>query len=54
MSEIKKVRGFQDIYGEDAKKYRFVVDTARNVFKKYNFQEIILPSVEDVSLLPLE
>ena len=50
MSEIKKVRGFQDIYGEDAKKYRFVVDTARDVFKRYNFQEIILPYVEDVSL----
>ncbi len=50
MSEIKKVRGFQDIYGENAKKYRFVVDTARDVFKRYNFQEIILPYVEDVSL----
>ena len=50
MSEIKKVRGFQDIYGEDAKKYRFVVDTARKIFERYNFQEIILPYVEDVSL----
>jgi histidyl-tRNA synthetase len=50
LSEIKKVRGFQDIYGEDAKKYRFVVDTARKVFERYNFQEIILPYVEDVSL----
>ncbi|SNZ06885.1 histidyl-tRNA synthetase [Persephonella hydrogeniphila] len=50
MSQIKKVRGFQDIYGEDAKKYRFVVDTARDIFEKYNFEEIILPYVEDVSL----
>ncbi|MBK3332909.1 histidine--tRNA ligase [Persephonella atlantica] len=50
MSEIKKVRGFQDIYGENAKKYRYVVDTARDIFQLYNFSEIILPYVEDVSL----
>ncbi len=50
MSEIKKIRGFQDIHGENAKKYRYVVDTARDVFEKYNFQEIILPYVEDISL----
>ncbi len=50
MEEIKKIRGFQDIYGENAKKYRYVTDTARGIFKRYNFQEIILPYVEDVSL----
>ncbi len=50
MSQVKKVRGFQDIYGEDAKKYRFVVETARKIFEDYNFSEIILPYVEDVSL----
>jgi len=50
LSEIKKIRGFQDIHGENAKKYRYVVDTARDVFEKYNFQEIILPYVEDISL----
>ena len=50
MSEIKKIRGFQDIYGENIKKYRYVVDTARKIFEKYNFSEIILPYVEDVSL----
>ncbi|NPA58224.1 MAG: histidine--tRNA ligase [Aquificae bacterium] len=50
MSQIKKVRGFQDIYGREAEKYRFVVDTARDIFGRYNFQEIILPFVEEVSL----
>ncbi len=50
MAEIKRVRGFQDIYGENVKKYRYVVDTARDIFKRYNFSEIILPYVEDVSL----
>ncbi|NPA12940.1 MAG: histidine--tRNA ligase [Aquificae bacterium] len=50
MSQIKRVRGFQDIYGENSKKYRYVVDTARDIFQRYNFEEIILPVVEDVSL----
>ncbi|RUM47685.1 MAG: histidine--tRNA ligase [Hydrogenothermus sp.] len=50
MPKIQKIRGFQDIYGENAKKYRYVVDTARKIFEKYNFEEIILPFIEDVSL----
>ncbi len=50
MEEIKKVRGFQDIYGENAEKYRYIVNTARKLFDKYNFKEIILPYIEDVSL----
>lgn len=50
LSQIKKIRGFQDIYGENARKYRYIVETARNIFEKYNFKEIILPYVEDVSL----
>lgn len=47
---IQRIRGFQDIYGKDAQKYRYVVDTTRDVFKCYNFKEIILPYVEDISL----
>lgn len=50
MSKIQKIRGFQDIYGKNAKKYRYVIDTARKIFDKYNFEEIILPFIEDVSL----
>jgi len=50
MSTVQKIRGFQDIYGENAKKYRHVVNTARQVFNLYNFEEIILPFIEDVSL----
>ncbi|WP_297888031.1 histidine--tRNA ligase [Sulfurihydrogenibium sp.] len=50
MSKIQKIRGFQDIYGENAKKYRHVVDTFREIFELYNFKEIILPYVEDISL----
>ena len=50
MSKVKKVRGFQDIYGENAKKYRYISDVARKIFENYNFEEIILPYVEDISL----
>ncbi|WP_028950572.1 histidine--tRNA ligase [Sulfurihydrogenibium subterraneum] len=50
MNKIQKVRGFQDIYGENAKKYRYIVNTFRETFEKYNFKEIILPFVEDISL----
>ncbi|MEZ0323714.1 MAG: histidine--tRNA ligase [Hydrogenothermaceae bacterium] len=47
---IQKVRGFQDIYGENAEKYRYIVEVVRNIFNLYNFKEIILPYVEDISL----
>jgi len=50
LEKIQKIRGFQDIYGENAKKYRYIVDTFRKTFLDYNFQEIILPYVEDISL----
>lgn len=50
MSSIKKIRGFQDIYGKEAKKYRYISEVSRDIFKKYNFSEIILPYVEDVNL----
>ena len=50
LEKIQKIRGFQDIYGEDAEKYRYIVDTFRKTFLDYNFQEIILPYVEDISL----
>ena len=44
--KIKTVRGFRDLLGEEAKKYRLVVDTARQILQRYNFEEIILPTVE--------
>ncbi|HBT98075.1 MAG TPA: histidine--tRNA ligase [Sulfurihydrogenibium sp.] len=50
MEKFQKIRGFQDIYGENAKKYRYIVETFRKTFLDYNFQEIILPYVEDISL----
>ena len=48
--KIKTVRGFRDLLGEEAKKYRFVVDTIRKILQRYNFEEIILPTVEYTKL----
>jgi len=48
--KIKTVRGFKDIIGEEARKYRYVVNTARKILEKNNFEEIILPTVEYTKL----
>ncbi|AAC06477.1 histidine--tRNA ligase [Aquifex aeolicus] len=47
---IQSVRGFHDILGKDAKKFRKISDTARKILKLYNFEEIILPVVEYAEL----
>ncbi len=48
--QIQSVRGFHDILGKEAKKFRKVSETAREVLRLYNFEEIILPVVEYVEL----
>ncbi len=48
--KVKTVRGFKDIIGEEARKYRFVVETARKFLERNNFKEIILPTVEYTKL----
>ncbi len=51
MSEkIKTVRGFRDLIGEEARKYRFVVEKIRDILERNNFEEIILPTVEYTKL----
>ncbi len=39
-------RGTSDYYGEDIKYIDFITDTARNLFKIYNYLEIITPHFE--------
>jgi histidyl-tRNA synthetase len=46
MENIKAIRGFDDIFFEEAKKFRYITDTFRKLFEVYNFEEIILPIVE--------
>jgi len=47
---VQKVRGFYDLLGEEAKKFRRISDAARRVLRSYNFEEVILPVVEFRSL----
>ncbi len=46
MENIKAIRGFDDVFFEEAEKFRFITDTFRELFRTYNFEEIILPLVE--------
>ncbi|MFN3598402.1 MAG: histidine--tRNA ligase [Aquificaceae bacterium] len=46
MSEFQRVRGFHDIFGEEAKKFRYTANLVREKLRLYNFEEILLPVVE--------
>ena len=48
--KIKTVRGFRDLIGIEAKKYRFISETVRKILENYNFEEIIIPTVEQTQL----
>ncbi|MCS7307933.1 MAG: histidine--tRNA ligase [Aquificaceae bacterium] len=46
MPEFQSVRGFHDLIGEEAKKFRAVCDLIKRKLALYNFEEIVLPVVE--------
>ena len=50
MKLLKAVRGTKDIFGEDAAKYNYIVNTAREVFEAYGYSMIKTPIFEDTSL----
>ena len=43
-------RGFRDILGEDARKFRKITSEIRDLLRRYNYEEIILPVVEFTKL----
>ena len=47
---IKAVRGTRDLLPPDTALWKFVDETARSVFRAYNFQEIRTPIFEDTQL----
>ena len=47
MSELQPVRGTRDLIGEDQRRHRRVVDTARQVAETYGFEEWATPVFED-------
>ncbi len=50
MKLLKAVRGTKDIFGEDAAKYNYIVNTAREVFVAYGYSMIKTPIFEETSL----
>ncbi|RMH79633.1 MAG: histidine--tRNA ligase [Acidobacteria bacterium] len=46
MEEFQSVRGFHDLLGEEAKRFRYVSELIREKLRVYNFEEIVLPVVE--------
>jgi len=50
MKLLKAVRGTRDIFGEDAAKYNYIVDTASEVFEAYGYSMIKTPIFEETNL----
>ena len=48
--KIKALRGFKDILPGEVKLWKYVEDTARDVFHRFNFSEIRLPILEQTEL----
>ncbi|OPY11351.1 MAG: Histidine--tRNA ligase [Syntrophus sp. PtaB.Bin001] len=50
MEVITAVKGFKDILPEETGKWRFVENTAREIFSRFGFREIRLPIMEKTDL----
>lgn len=50
MKLIKAVRGTKDIYGQDAEKYNYIVNTAQKIFEDYGYTMIKTPIFEETDL----
>ena len=49
-SQLQRLRGTHDIYGEDAELFQKVESTARNVFNRFGFAELRTPLLEEKEL----
>jgi len=50
MEKIKTLRGFRDIYGDEAKKFRHIEGISRRYLGLFGFKEIITPVLENTGL----
>ncbi len=48
--QITAVRGMKDIFGDEARAFDFLVDTATDLLRRYGYQPIRLPVVEKTEL----
>lgn len=47
MSALQPIRGTRDLIGEDQRRYRYIVETARRIGETYGFEEWTTPIFED-------
>ncbi len=52
--KIKRPRGTRDFTPEDMHRRNFVRKQIESVFKRYNYQEILFPTIEDVHLFEIK
>jgi histidyl-tRNA synthetase len=50
MSSIRKIKGFNDLFGDESAAYTRMENTAREVFSRYGFQELRTPVLERTEL----
>jgi histidyl-tRNA synthetase len=50
MSKFQPIRGTQDIYGDEGKKFHQVLGAAFDIVSLYNFQSLTLPVFEDTNV----
>lgn len=50
MTSIRKIRGFSDIMGAEARKFRLMEETASAVFGRYGYEELRMPLLERTEL----
>ncbi|WP_073508321.1 histidine--tRNA ligase [Streptobacillus notomytis] len=48
--KFETLRGMKDIFSQDAQKYNFIVNTAKKIFDKYGYMNIITPILEETEL----
>jgi len=51
VAKYNRIKGTQDIYGEEMKYWSYIEDTARKVLKKYAFNEVRTPIIENTNLI---
>ena len=49
-NNINLVKGTHDIYGAEMEKFEFIIDSFYSVCKKFNFQSIQTPIIEQQEL----
>jgi histidyl-tRNA synthetase len=47
---LQPVRGTRDLIGEEVRRHRHVVETARRIAERYGFEEWITPVFEDTAV----